>query len=225
MCSTKSCTSIPLPHPDFVGNGPTFVYTSQRSESPISPNAPSSNIKRVSSFTHFTIDEEKQVEYFFASDARWAPCGVLQSYISSFLFHHTVTWWNPATSSLLAKYEHHYMYATSAHTTCSVYHHGYWRNSTCHILLTVLSIKNLPLLAFHSYLATCKQHRTSNTLQHRHKLLVVCITMGAEGAVLVMSFWRSFLSPSTSPSLPLPPVLWLSIPTRWYTWKMMMLLL
>ena len=91
MCSTKSFTSIPFPHPDFVGNGPTFVYTSQRSDSPISPNASSSSIKRVSSFTHFTVDEEKQVEYFFASDARWAPCGVLQSYISSFLFHHTVT--------------------------------------------------------------------------------------------------------------------------------------
>ena len=41
------------------------------SGAPTSPTPPADlDLKRASSFTHFTVDEEKQVEYFFASDAR-----------------------------------------------------------------------------------------------------------------------------------------------------------
>jgi len=57
-------------HAGFGPAGPTFTFSSQRPTSPTSATPPAdSDLKRASSFTHFTVDEEKQVEYFFASDA------------------------------------------------------------------------------------------------------------------------------------------------------------
>ena len=54
--------------------GSAFTFPSHRATSPTSPTSPTPpedlELKRASSFTHFTVDEEKQVEYFFASDAR-----------------------------------------------------------------------------------------------------------------------------------------------------------
>ena len=67
---------------DTVSGSPTFDYGPT-----LDVSSSGDGMKRVSSFTHFDIDQkpsDKQIEYYFASDARFVPYAcMLTVYLST----------------------------------------------------------------------------------------------------------------------------------------------